>query len=249
MLGGLAKAEGGDGGETMRSSLNTLFEQTARRTLPDFLVPGATLLLQAVESGAFRDVERHVRLNRAGFAGLDAVILMLLMFASDIPIPSISRFRVRIDGFAQVIAGVAQRTTIATQSSMSRLLARRSFAEVERARHWLLFQFSGVGELLNRSDVLHVDRLGQSFHAVAYDPVMKGIRQRALPDGEEYPEARRRPDALVAKCHLGRKRGQVGLRTTTVWHGGACVWLHVGVGVGEGIHTQQFLEAVEATAP
>jgi hypothetical protein len=78
------------------------------------------------------------------------------------------------------------------------------------------------------------DRTGRLQVVFDVDPTVKAIRQRAVVDGSERPQARRRAARLAAPGYTGRKRGEVVRSRMTVQQAHTHEWLGTFGTVGSG---------------
>ncbi len=78
------------------------------------------------------------------------------------------------------------------------------------------------------------------------DATRQAARQRALPAGEDLPEARRRFDQVCAPGYLGRKRGEVVRTRTVVLQMHSRQWVGTSSGAGNGDYREELRSACRA---
>lgn len=201
--------------------------------LPDAFSEFAIAATYLHELGTLESVSELLRLQRkSGFQGLDLFVFFLALFAS--------RIDGKIRGFADRwagkrgtrIAALAGRKALASQSSVSRALTSVTDELAQAFASLLLRESTLLGELLHQPAVQHADCLGQRWHVFDMDPTATGIRQRALPEGDDLPEAVRKSEEIAKPGYAGRKRGQGKVCRPTLMHRGARVYLDAHVEAG-----------------
>lgn len=204
-----------------------------RSLLPEAFALFAIVVTYLREIGVLAAVAEHLRLQRkSGFQGIDLFVFFLALFAS--------RFDGKVRGFADrwagkrgaPIAALAGRKCFASQSSVSRALESVTMEMARGLSALLLRQSELLGELLHHPAVQHRDCLGQAWHVFDMDPTATGVRWRALPEGEDLPEAVRCSDDIAKPGHMGRKRGQAKISRPTLMHRGARVYLDTSIEAG-----------------
>jgi hypothetical protein len=218
--------------------------------VPSIFREGALMLQRLATRGVLQDIAERVRVDRqGGFSGIDGLVFLLLYYTG------CAHQKLRavdvMDRDAKVRLGaVADRDTVMSQSSVSRLLAAVEEAEVGRFIHWLLLEATGVKDVLRSAVAQVVDAQGVPVRVLAFDPVRLGVRLRGLPEGEDLPTPSRRARRIGAPGRLGRKRGEA------VWSAGMLedlgtgavldVQIHPGNGPGRSM-LQRAVEKVLAT--
>lgn len=132
------------------------------------------------------------------------------------------------------LAAVCGRRRWPTQASVSRGLASMQAEAVTAFGEWLLLQAVDFTALNAHSSVVSRDTHGQGWHMLDFDPTVTVFRQRALPRGDDLPEARRRKAAIAAPGYSGRKRGKVQVNRALLQHAGTSQWLGMWMAPGNG---------------
>ena len=216
--------------------------------IPDTFAEGAALVTLLSERGFFREVIERLKVDRgSGYTGVDAVLFLILYFAATAQL-GFSTFDERVNGCRVRLAALADRRTLATQSSMSRVLGDVDQSMVRGLCTWFLEEATGAIELLRHPSVLSLDALGQPWHVLHYDPTKTVLRQRALPTGGDLAPAHRRAATLAAPGYTGRKRGEVVVLRPTLQHAGSSLWLHMSLAPGNGNQREALRQACAAAA-
>src|SRR5690606_30951943 len=126
------------------------------------------------------------------------------------------------------------RQKLPAPASVSRALDAVEPALLREASPWLLTEAPGVLDVLRHPAVMTYDAHGHAWHVFDLDPTVRTLRHRALPAGDDLPEAERRSRATGAPGHSGRKRGDVQFRRVDVQHAGAGLWVHTHLHQGNG---------------
>ena len=218
----------------------------SRRPFPDRWNTGIVLLLDLLGTGRLDEVGERLRVYRqGGYAGIDGFVFLLLFFASDIG-GGLKGFSAKIGEFNRRLAAVADRVRLPSQAAMSRLLAAVTPEAVRSLTKWLLREGAEVVEILRHPSMMTVDAVGESWHVLHYDPTKEALRQRALPEGPDLPEPRRRAAGFAAPGHSGRKRGEVQVSRSALQHAGSSIWLDSRVAPGNGERRPALRSAIGA---
>ena len=224
----------------MSSTVQVLLSEECPANVPECAVPGASLFLRLQKSGRRFLASDVVRVNRqGGYTGFDAFVFLQYFFSNPTD-RSVRSFSQRVAPFSEELASLAGRETLLSSSSLSRLLGSVTKEEIDEFRTWMLWDFPGIFDVLRRSDTQHFDRRSNPWLVLDFDPTITGVRQRALPCEDDLPEPRHRMTDLAKRGHMGRKRGQICVRTTTLFCQGAGLWLHADVGQGKGVNNRHF---------
>lgn len=203
--------------------------------LPDWSALYLILITMLRERGWLGVIARGLKVRRqGGYVGLDIFAFLLAMFCwarPDRRTRSIHAFSDACSFCRNRLAAVAGRRKWPTQSAVSRFLsAVPAGAMLLEVGAQMLRQ--GVGSLVRHPDAQSRDTLGQSWHVFDFDPTILAMRQRALPEGEDLPEPKRRVADIAAAGYTGRKRGEVLLSVGALQHAGTGLWLQLMVQVG-----------------
>ncbi len=226
-----------------RRNVTSTEKNTAR--LPDWSAAGVTLLLDLVRRGLLDEVAERLQIRReGGYAGIDGFVFLLYYFASRLP-EGLKGFWYRAREHKKELAAVAGRKSLASSTSMSRLLDDVEHSLLRPQVAWLLTEAVDVAPVLRHPAVQHYDALGQGWHVLDYDPTVTVLRQRALPAGGDLPEPRRRADGFAEPGYTGRKRGDVQILRATLQHAGSGLWLHAMTNPGNGDRREELPAALQ----
>ena len=220
-----------------RVSVNVSFKQVDPKRIPDLLVEGAALLMDLRQRGLVDAIGQRLQIRRqGGYCGLDVWLVLFLFFTTGTT-RGIRGFWDKARRHAFELAALAGRRSLPSPASVSRALDSVEPDLLRTASTWLL---AGVGEIdrvLVHPAVLAYDARGAGWHVFDLDPTVTTLHQRALPDDDDLPEARRRGEDTGAPGHAGRKRGDIQFRRVTVQHSGSGAWIHshLSTGNGEGV--------------
>jgi len=221
-------------------------KRRAEARLPDWAREGVVVVTYLSENGFLQRVMERFRIERSGgYVGIDAVLLLLFYFSSGIK-DGLRKFDGRNAGFREQLAALGGRDSLPTQSSMSRVLGDATPEAVRKVGRWILREGAEVVSVLRHPSMLTVDALMRCWHVFDYDPTKKPLRQRALPEGDDLPPARRRAEGFAAPGHSGRKRGEVQISRSVLQHAGSSIWLDSRLAPGNGEQRAQLGSALEA---
>ena len=229
---------------------NRIVTQTKKQAtdrLPDFLTDGAILVEGLEGPGVVREVAERLRVRReGGYHGVDIVVFLVLLFAA--------RERLSIKEFGELtrlhrrqLGALASRKMLPSPPSVSRVLAAVDDASLREFTPWLLLEGADALDCLGHPSVTMRDCRGQSWHVFDFDPTVTVLRQRALPEGDDLPVARRRSDE-AAPGYPGRKRGDVQMSRATLQHAGSGLWLGIWTQPGNGSWRLASAAAIETVA-
>ncbi len=200
--------------------------------VPESAVPGVTLVELLARRGLLEKVEDLLKIRRkGGYCGFDVALVLLLYFASGVAF-GLKEFWEVVRSCNRQIAATAGRKRLASPSSVSRALSAVELKLLRPVSARLLAELSGIDAVLRHLAVQTYDVLGLGWHVFDFDPTVSVLRQRALPQGDDLPEARRKAAGLAAPGYTGRKRGDVQVRRGVLQHAGSSAWLQAGLGPG-----------------
>ncbi len=222
----------------------TQAKKQATNRLPDALAEGGVLIESLEVRGGIQALAERLRVRReGGYHGVDIVLFLILLFAS--------RLRVSIKELGEIahphrreLAALGARKMLPSPPSVSRLLAAVEDDALDEFGPWLLLEGANATECLKQPAVRMRDCLGQEWHVFDFDPTVTVLRQRALPEGDDLPEARRRSHE-AKPGYTGRKRGDVQLSRATLQHAGSGLWLGIWTQPGNGAWRRSSAAAVE----
>lgn len=222
----------------------TKAQKQATNRLPDSLTEGAILIESLEARGRIREIADRLCVRReGGYHGVDIVVFLILLFAF--------RRRVSIKDLGELtqahrreLAALGARKMLPSPPSVSRLLAAVEDDALGEFVPWLLLEGASATDCLKQPAVMMRDCLGQAWHVFDLDPTVTVLRQRALPEGDDLPEPRRRSHEAEAG-YTGRKRGDVQLSRATLQHAGSGLWLGIWTQPGNGTWRRSSTAAVE----
>jgi len=225
----------------------TSTRKEATNRLPDFLTEGAILVENLEAHGCIRQIADRLRVRReGGYHGVDIVVFLIFLFAARLHV-SIKDFGGMTHPHRRGLAALAARKMLPSPPSVSRLLASVEDDALGEFVPWLLLEGASAMDCLRHPAVMTRDCLGQSWHVFDLDPTVTVLRQRALPEGDDLPEPRRRAHEAEAG-YKGRKRGDVQLSRTTLQHAGSGLWLGIWTQPGNGAWRRSSAAAVQTVA-
>jgi len=206
--------------------------------LPDLFAEGAALVHYLAEGRFFDAVQERLKVDRSsGYAGVDAVLLLVYYFAASMQV-GLNGFDKLVGHHRDRLGALGERRGLPTQSSMSRLLGDMVQGDVATFGSWLLRGAVGIYEVLRHPSVLFIDACGRPWHVFHYDPTKIVLRGRALPEGGDLAPAHRRTATFAAPGYTGHKRGEVTVHRPTLQHAGSRLWLHANLAPGNGDQRQ-----------
>ena len=228
-----------------QSSVEFTFKPEDSARIPDILCEGAALLLLLGRRGIIQAVGERLRIRRqGGYSGLDVWLLLWLYFASGAGMGVRAFWRV-LRPCQALLAALVGRRRLISPASLSRALGAVEEDLLREQAMWLLTGVTEVGDVLDHPAVQTYDANGEGWHVFDVDPTVTTLRHRALPEGEELPEPRRRSEDTGAPGYRGRKRGDIQFRRSTVQHAGSGVWVHAHLTEGNGEGVVEFARALD----
>lgn len=217
-----------------RKRLNVTFHKPDPARIPDSLVAGALLFADLEARGVVAEVAERLKIRRqGGYPAVDVFLTVLLYLASDVT-EGFKAFWLRLRGPVVQLAALAGRRRLPSPASVSRALDAVEPELLREASPWLLVEASGVDKVLRHPSAMTYDAKGQGWHVFDLDPTVTTMRHRALPVGDDLPDAMRRSEETGAPGHSGRKRGDVQYRRVDVQHAGTGVFVHAHLHKGNG---------------
>ena len=217
-----------------RSAAEVTWKKADGDRIPDVLGSGVALVIDLDRRGLLARIGERMRIRReGGYCAFDVLLFLLLYFATG-PAVGIRRFWGQVRACGRKLAATAQRKRLASPASVSRALAAVEPGLLRPAAEWLLSEGAGIDVVLRHPAVQTYDARGDGWHVFDFDPTVTTLRHRALPEGEDLPEARRRSEHTAAAGYPGRKRGDVQFSRGTLQHAGSAAWLQAMLGPGNG---------------
>ncbi len=139
-----------------------------------------------------------------------------------------------------------ERDRLPSRSALSRFLAALTQAPVEALRTLFLDDLLARPLTSDKQTGVLVDRRGDSWRVFDIDGTREAARQRALPQGDDLPEAVRRLDEIGAPGNPRRKRGETVRTRTTVSQAHSYQWLGSFGNRGNGRYREELRKGLAA---
>lgn len=236
----------------MASTRSVVFRQTqSTDRLPEWASGGSLIVEWLQQQGQWQELGERLQVQReGGYAGIDAALFLILMFASRLE-GGLKEFGERGRRHQRRLAAMGGRRRFPSPSSMSRFLSAVQPEDTKEFGSWLLIEAPEIATVLHHPSVLTRDATGEGWHVFDWDPTITTLRHRALPVREDLPTARRRSEQMACPGYPGRKRGDVQFSRATLQHAGSGLWLGIEMDPGNGTlraSYQRALEQVQITA-
>jgi len=226
-------------------SLKVTYKSPDEERVPDRLTEGALLLMDLEGRGRLAELAGRLRIRRqGGYCAFDVWLLLLLFFAMEKG-RGIRGFWEILRPHAPGLAALAKRRRLPSAASVSRALSSVEVELLRQQSSWLLAGLPEIDDVLRHPAAQSYDAVGEGWHVFDLDPTVTTLRHRALPAGDDLPEARRRSKETGAPGHSGRKRGDVQFRRVTVQHSGSSMWVHAHLSRGNGEGMIDFERALD----
>lgn len=119
-----------------------------------------------------------------------------------------------------------------SSGAISTFLSSMPLAQANAVAGALLAHSVHGSVLHNHSLTTLVDRLDQAYILIDIDPTVQAERKRALPQGEDLPQPRRRTDGFATPGYPGRHRGEVIFSACRTQATGTGLWSAISVQAG-----------------
>lgn len=201
--------------------------------LPDWASKGVVVLAWLEGRGALDAIAERLRIQReGGYVGVDLVMFFVFFLLSGVK-GGIKGFGEQARSYSAQLAAIGGRRRLPTPASVSRLLASTTMLQANAVQELLLLEVCEPTALLSHPTAMTRDGSGSAWHVFDLDPTVCVVRQRALPEDDDLPEARRR-SAEMRLGYSGRKRGDVQISRTTLQHAGSSLWMGIWSAPGNG---------------
>jgi hypothetical protein len=190
-------------------------------------------------------VAEKVRFARARFSHYDTIDFVAVLLGYAISGErTIEAFYERVHPFATEFMALFGRARLPHRSTLSRFLQALEPEPVAALRD--LFLKDVLARPLGKQGPAGGlwDRQGTHWQVVDVDGTRQAARQRALPQTETLPAARRRMGKVCAPGHLGRKRGECVRTRTPVLQAHTSQWLGTFSGAGNGDYRGELRRAL-----
>lgn len=175
--------------------------------------------------GVATAMEEHVFIKRKdGYGAVDLLAFATALFCAGARgVNGFSR-KVREEGLGPTLAELASRKNLGTQASMSQLLSSVDQENCAAFREHVLTLPVARAPAAFCDVTSVVDSRGERWLVVDLDGVVTAYRERALPEGPEVPQPRRRAAAVARPGYPGRKRGETQTSSNRMHHRGSGIW-------------------------
>jgi hypothetical protein len=196
--------------------------------------------------GVLSSLAEGVRFARSRFGQYDTLdfVVVLLGYAMSGE-RTIEAFYERVRPFASEFMALFGRSHLPHRSTLSRFLATLEAAPVEALRD--LFLKDVLARPVEKEEPAGGlwDRQGNGWQVFDVDGTRQAARQRALPQTDELPAARRRMERVCAPGYTGRQRGECVRTRTVVLQIHTSQWLGTFSGAGNGEYRGELHRAVK----
>ena len=214
------------------------------RRLPDWSAQGVALLADLERREMLEPLTSRVQIRRqGGFVGIDVLLFLLLFFSSRCGVGR-KAFWADLRPHQRQLAALAGRRSLPSSTSVSRALDAACSETLRPLYPWLLVEIAGAEDVLRHPSVVTRDARGEAWHLFDYDGTRHVLRHRALPQGQDLPEGRRRSEPIAAPGYTGRKRGEVQIHRATLQHTGTGLWLFAALAPGNGEKRRELDDAL-----
>jgi hypothetical protein len=192
-------------------------------------------------------INEQVRFARKRFGRYEVIDFLAVLFGYAISSErTLEAFYERLRPFAAPFMALFDRDQLPARSTLSRFLAALTGEPVEALRTLFLDDLLARPLTHDKQTGGLVDRAGNTWMVFDIDGTREAARQRALPQGDELPQAVRRLDDVCAPGYRGRKRGEVVRTRTTVSQAHSYQWLGSFGNRGNGRYREVLRKALSA---
>ncbi len=174
----------------------------------------------------------HTR-RKDGYHAFDAFVLILAWVCSGTT-NGFGKFVAEIADLSHGLAGIAGRSGLPSQPSLSRVLNALSLDQVKTFVDDILGVSHDYIIKHHAESISFQNSKGNKMNVFHYDPRVRAFRQRALAEGPDLPTPERLPSGLVASGYTGRKRGETQFQEERLIHSGSGMWCSTGICPGNG---------------
>jgi hypothetical protein len=200
------------------------------------------------KQGVLMKLCEQVRFARKRFGRYEVIDFLVVLFGYAISGErTLEEFYETLQPFAVPFMALFERDRLPSRSALSRFLAALTPASVEALRTLFLSDLLARPLTPNKQTGGLVDRAGNTWMVFDIDGTREAARQRALPQGDDLPQAFRRLDDVCAPGYRGRKRGEVVRTRTTVAQAHSYQWLGSFGNRGNGHYREELRKGLAAT--
>jgi hypothetical protein len=206
-----------------------------------------TLLAQYLKHIDLLEVlTQKVRFARSRFGHYDTLDFVVVLFGYAMSGErTLQAFYERVHPEALEFMALFGRSRLPHRATLSRFLAALDPATVEALRD--LFLKDGLSRPLEKEEQPGglLDRQGTRWMVFDVDATRQAARQRALPQTQDHPAAKRRMQQVCAPGYMGRKRGECVRTRTTVLQAHTSHWFGTFSGQGNGDYRGELERALQ----
>lgn len=181
--------------------------------------------------------------RRAGACDIFGLISFLIAYFCSNSQRGLHYFDDHLGAHRTQFAGIGDRKTLASQSSISRALANISMEQATGIAKILRDASLADSHLIGHEFTVWRDALNNPRVVLDLDPQGEAFRQRKLPRGADLPEPERLSEDFAKAGHLGRKRGDVVMHYCRTQIAGSGLWAGLTVHSGN-VKLSQAISAV-----
>jgi hypothetical protein len=192
-------------------------------------------------------ITEQVRFARRRFGRYEVIDFLAILFGYAISGErTLEEFYQHLQPFAGPFMALFERDRLPSRSALSRFLAALTPEPIEALRTLFLDDLLSRPLSNEKQTGSLVDRAETSWLVFDIDGTREAARQRALPHGEDLPDAFRRLDEVCAPGYRGRKRGQVVRTRTIISQAHSSQWLGSFGNRGNGRYREELRKALVA---
>ena len=226
---------------------NIKIARRERGEIPERFTTAVLAWAKLSSCGMTAEVSERLRLERKdGCSGPVLFGMLVLMHLSNLC--GQRALQEAASGCEEALATAIGARNWYSQSSMSRALASVTAEQSQSFCDWLLDEALAVGRLDRDDSTFHRDTFGESWRITDTDGRVVGVRQRALPEDEDLPVAKRLAASIAKPGYPGRKRGEVQFHRMVIQDSGTGRYLGVRLAPGGGDHCAEMRFAAARTA-
>ncbi|HEX4203031.1 MAG TPA: hypothetical protein VHZ51_02295 [Ktedonobacteraceae bacterium] len=205
------------------------------------------LVTHLKKQGVFTKLCERVRFARRRFGRYEVIDFLAVLFGYAISGErTLEAFYERLQPFAAPFMALFDRDRLPARSTLSRDFAALTEEPVEALRTLFLDDLLARPLTHDKQTRALVDRAGNTWMVFDIDGTREAASPRALPQGDELPQALRRLDDICAPGYRGRKRGEVVRTRTTVSQAHSYQWLGSFGNRGNGRYREELRKVLSA---
>jgi hypothetical protein len=155
--------------------------------------------------GILEKIGEKLRVERKKGTSDIEIVLFLLAYFGNKARGSLAEFYMLLKPYMKELAGVANRKTLPSESSISRFLSKVQSEDAEGFAGWLISELVKAEGLLKKQVAGVLDAKGTTWHFVDFDLQEITVLQRRLQSGEMYPKPKRLVEKPESESHKERR--------------------------------------------